>query len=98
MTKYKNQLFCAKITTVAIFFIYLGGGGGTKILRNTYEGSCQMLTFDDKRGEGGRKPPKHAYLINGCSLSYNLKHTEKSVNNSFCNSSSNIMHVKISEF
>ena len=40
-----------------------------KNLSNTYCGSCcQMLTFDDKRGEGVWKPSKHAYVIHGCSL------------------------------
>ena len=34
-------------------------GGGTKILRNTYGGSRQMLTFDDKRGGRGSKIPKY---------------------------------------
>ena len=32
--------------------------GGPKMLRNTYGGSCQMLTFDDRRGGGGSEIPK----------------------------------------
>ena len=42
--------------TVRFFF---EGGGGTKILRNTYGGSRQMLTFDDKGGGRGVKNPKN---------------------------------------
>jgi hypothetical protein len=38
--------------------VVVWGGGVTKILRNTYGGSCQMLTFDDKGGWGGLKTPK----------------------------------------
>ena len=38
---------------------FLVGGGVTKTLRNTYGGSCQMLTFDDKGGGRGVGNPQN---------------------------------------
>ena len=40
-------------------WFFFWGGGVTKILRNTYGGSCQMLTFDDKGGGRGVKNPQN---------------------------------------
>ena len=36
--------------------IFCRGGGFKKTLRNTNGGPLQMLTFDDKAGEGSKKP------------------------------------------
>ena len=41
------------------FFFPSGGERVSKILRNTNEGSCQMLTIDDKGGGRGVKNHKN---------------------------------------
>jgi hypothetical protein len=41
-------------STKCLLLLYLGGGG----LRGLMEGSCQMLRFDDKGGDGGQKNPQ----------------------------------------
>ena len=59
MIFYEDHFMSWYVVAGTLGHFFLVGGGVTKTLRNTYGGSCQMLTFDDKGGGRGVGNPQN---------------------------------------